>query len=142
MINYYTHIITLPTTLKQILLHLDAVHLHNMQKIREEEKEKQPVTRAFVKVKKKKQPSLVDIISVFSEKDKITIDSTSSSFRAGRKLTLPCAYLQYAGILPDSLVMATVQTPYGSLVLAGLPELAPSPALSCWSVEYSMERFY
>lgn len=101
IMNYYTHITTLPPTQAGITLTRHCI-LHYILKIRKGEKKKWPVTRTFVKVKKQKQPSLVDIISVFSEKDKITIDCTSSSFRAGRKLTMHCAYLQYAGILPDS----------------------------------------
>lgn len=41
-----------------------------------------------------------------------------------------------------SLIVAIIQPPFGYLVLAGLPELAPGPGLSSCSVEYSGEILF
>lgn len=80
-----------------------------------------------------KPPDPGDIMFVCNEKDIQTrMDSISSRFSEGRKLTInrmcPLAICEYSACF---LIVATVQIPFGNPVLAGLPELAPSPGLSC-----------
>ena len=122
-------------------------YLYNTQREEEEgEREEEQEGKAAKKtllMMKKQQPLPVDVISVCNQKGiQIRKDSIYSRFRAGSKLTTECSPLQYVVFCLLPLIVATVQTSFGYLALTGLPELALSPGLSCWSVEYSSERFY
>lgn len=120
---------------------LCAYIFYDTQKKREVEKEKEAVTRTILKMKKK-QPSSVDITSVFNEKDiKITIDSIFSRFRAWSKLTINSAHLQYVSILTGSFEYGHNPDSLWASDAGWTPRTGSQPSLSCWSVDYS-EKFY